>query len=205
MVGQALVQHLVISRRRRGHQWHARSAQSINGRAQIVAQHRDMLDSLAVVLHQEFLDLACRLRCFLVERNPDEAVGRGHRFRREPGVVALDVEVAELAEVEELLVKLGPVLHSSAIHVVCEVIDHLEAMPDRMPVHALDPFEVDVVDRATFVEAIDQIQRRAADSPDRGQPQLHRAGRHVHRLRAQLQRALVRDVRVLYPECHSAR
>src|SRR5829696_1187190 len=96
MAGQPLLQHLVIRLRRRRHQWHARRSQTIHRRRQIVGEQRDVLDALAVVLHQELLDLPGRLRRFLVERDADLAVGRRHRLRREPGVLALDVEVADL-------------------------------------------------------------------------------------------------------------
>ena len=39
----------------------------------------------------------------------------------------------------------------------------LESVADRMAVDACDPFEVDVVDRLAVFEAVDQVQRRAAD------------------------------------------
>ena len=59
-----------------------------------------MLYALAVVLQQVLLDLTLPLAGFLVQRNADFAVGRGHRPRLKSGVLALDVEVADLAEVE---------------------------------------------------------------------------------------------------------
>ena len=57
--------------------------------------------------------------------------------------------------------------------------------------------EVDVVDRAAFLEAIDQVERRAADALDRRQAQLHRPGRDVERLGAGLEREPIGLVRVL--------
>ena len=60
---------------------------------------------------------------FLVERDADHAVGRGHRLGGQAGVFALDVEVADLAEVEQLLVEAGPVRHAAAVDVVRQVVD----------------------------------------------------------------------------------
>ena len=70
---------------------------------------RDVLDALAVVFMQELLDLAGLARV-LVDRDADLAVGARHRARMQAGELALDVEVADLAEVEELLVEAGPVV-----------------------------------------------------------------------------------------------
>src|SRR5690349_19929108 len=106
-----------------------------------------MLDPLAVELHQEFLDLAGGPRGFLVQRNTDPAVGRRHGARSETGVLALDVEVANLAEAEDPLVEAGPVRHPPAIDVVRQVIDDPEAVSFRMTVDAIDELKVDVVDR----------------------------------------------------------
>ena len=70
---------------------------------------RDVLDAFAVEAHQEFLDLA---------RPPCEASSfRGMRIlpsgavialRSQAGIFALDVEIADLAEVEEPLVERRP-------------------------------------------------------------------------------------------------
>ena len=155
-----------------------------------------MLDPLAVELHQELLDLPGALLRFLVERDADLAVGRGHRLRREAGVLALDVEVADLAEVEEALVEAGPERHPAAVDVVRQVIERLQAVADRAPIDAGQELEVDVVDRLAVLEAVDQVERRAADALDRRQAQLHRPGRHLERLRAELERARVGLVRI---------
>src|SRR5512146_3073011 len=64
---------------------------------------RDVLDALAFVLAQELLDLALVVLA-LVERDADLAARAGHRLGEEAGLFALNVEVADLAEVEELLV-----------------------------------------------------------------------------------------------------
>jgi len=85
------------------------------------------------------------------------------------------------------------------------VIDHLQPVAARVAVDAVDEVEIDVVDRFAFLEAIDQVERRAADALDRRQAQLHRPGRQLDRLRAELQRARVGGVRVLDPERQAAR
>ena len=40
-----------------------------------------------------------------------------------PVLLALDVEVADLAEVEQALVEAGPLVHVAAVHVVRQVVD----------------------------------------------------------------------------------
>ena len=163
-----------------------------------------MLDALAVELHQEFLDLAAALGGLLVQRNADQAVRCRHGLGRQAGVFALDVEVADLAEVEQLLVEPGPVFHATAVHVVRQVVDQAEAVALGMAVHAFMKDEVDVVDGFAILEAVDQVQRRTANALDGRQLQFHRAGGNVHRLCAQLQRALVGVVRILHAESHAA-
>ena len=64
---------------------------------EIVAAERDMLDALAIIGAQIFLDLALAARTFFVERDADLAVGGGHRLRGQAGIFALDVEIADLA------------------------------------------------------------------------------------------------------------
>jgi len=94
-----------------------------------------VLDALAAELHQEFLNLAAALACFLVQRDADQAVRRAHRLGSQAGVLAVDVEVADLLEVEELRVEVGPVRHAAAIDVVCEVIDDREAVAFGTAIH----------------------------------------------------------------------
>jgi hypothetical protein len=134
----------------------------------------------------------------LVQRDADQAVGRGHRTRREAGVFTLDVEVADLAEAEQPLVETAPVGHAAAVDVVRQVVDQPQAVALGMAVDAVDELEVDVVDALAVLEAVDQVQRRAADALDGRQAQFHRPGRDLHRLRAALQRQRVGLVRVAH-------
>jgi hypothetical protein len=105
VAGQALVEHLVVGVVGRGHQRDAGQRQLVDGAQQVVGQQGHVLDALAVELHQELLDLAGALLGFLVQRDADHAVRRGHGLAGQAGVFALDVEVADLAEVEQALVE----------------------------------------------------------------------------------------------------
>ena len=64
------------------------------------------------------------------------------------GQLALDVEVADLAEIEEPLVEVGPLVHAAAMDVVGQVVDVGEADARGLRVDARPGREIDVVDRA---------------------------------------------------------
>src|ERR1700761_1734339 len=81
-----------------------------------------MLDALAAIDVEIFLDLA-GIAGILVDRNPDLAVRAGQRAREQTGSAAFDVEIPNLAEVEELFIEAGPDIHPAAMNVVGEVID----------------------------------------------------------------------------------
>ena len=105
--GRRSVQHLAVARRWGGGQWHQPSP-ACPPFQQVVADQRDVLDAFAVELHQKFFDLAAALLGLFVQRDADLAVRRRHGLGRQTRVFALDVEVADLAEVEQLLVEVGP-------------------------------------------------------------------------------------------------
>jgi hypothetical protein len=69
-----------------------------------------VLDALAVVTVQVFLDLAGLLVALFVDGDADLAAGAGHGLALDAGGLAFDVEVAHLAEVEQPLVEAA---HSS--------------------------------------------------------------------------------------------
>ncbi len=204
MTRQALFEHLVVGLRRCGHEAHAEALEGVPGLEQVIGQEGDVLDAFAVELHQELFDLPGALGRLFVQRNTDHAIRCGHGTRSQAGVLTLDVEVADFTEVEQLLVEAGPVRHAPAINVVGEVVDDLQAGTDRVAVHTFDELEVDVVDRAAFLETVDQVQRRTADALDRWQAQLHRAGFDFHRLGAQFQGAGIGLVGVTHAERHAA-
>jgi hypothetical protein len=85
-----------------------------------------VLDALALVFLQVFLDLAL-LAGILVDGDADLPVRARHGAGVEAGELPLDVEVADLPEVEEPLVEAGPLVHAAAMHVVRQVVDVPEA------------------------------------------------------------------------------
>src|SRR5437868_2907516 len=136
----------------------------------------DVLDAFAVVRVEVLLDLGAVVGG-LVDRDADATAGARHRLGLEPGELALDIEVADLAEVEEPLVELRPLGHAAAVHVVREVVDEREARAGgRRYVAAPEILkagqgpEIDVVDRVAegiLRVTVDQIDERIADSLDR--------------------------------------
>ena len=204
VVRQAPFEHLVIRLRRRGHEAHAEGFQGIPGFDQVIGEERDVLNTFAVELHQKFFDLARALGGLLVQRDADHAVRSGHGFGGQAGVFALDVEIANFSKVEQLLVEVRPIRHATAIDVVGQVVDELQARPHRMTLHAFDEIEVDVIDRRALTKPVDQVQRRTANALDCRQTQLHRARGDFNRLRAQLQRTVVGFLRILDPKRHTA-
>jgi hypothetical protein len=82
-------------------QLHARQLQRVHGVVEVVRAQRDVLDALAVVAVQVLLDLAGLVVAFFVDRDADLAAGAGHGLALDAGDLALDVEVAHLAEIEQ--------------------------------------------------------------------------------------------------------
>ena len=100
------------------------------------------------------------------ERDADLVVGRGHRPREQGGLLPLDVEIADLAEVEDPLVELRPMVHPAAVHIVGEVVERVQAGRRTSRSAPGDRLEIDVVDLLGAV-AVDQIEVGAADPLDR--------------------------------------
>src|SRR6185312_4560930 len=161
--------------------------EDIDRSVDVAGAERDVLDSLAFVFAQELLDLALVVLA-LVERNPDLAAGRGHRLGEETRLLPLDVEVTDLAEVEEPLVEVGPDAHAAAVHVVRQMVDVGQLRVRGR--HALAPVwmevEVDLVDRAPVTIEIDEEKPRAADPLDRRDVELAVALVHFDAGRAEL-------------------
>src|SRR5215213_2854790 len=109
MAFDSLGQHLVISVGR-VLEGNAAGPDDVDCGVDIAGAERDVLDALAFVFAQELLDLALVVLA-LVQGNADLPAGRGHRLGEEASLLALDVEVADLTEVEELLIKVGPDAH----------------------------------------------------------------------------------------------
>jgi hypothetical protein len=169
----------------------------------IVGAERDVLDALAVVLVEVFGDLRLVVGG-LVDRDADLPARRGHRLRLQARQPAFDVEVAHLAEVEQVLVELGPFLHAAAVHVVGQVVDVGQAVAGRAGLGAgngdeVDVVDADVADRAgrralegvLAAPAVDEVQQRVADALDGRDVQFHRAVLVVEAPGAQFERAAV--------------
>src|SRR6201999_4365715 len=124
---------------RRRHEWQGAFAQAFNGTMDIARAAGDVLDALAAIDVEIFLDLAGRAGV-LVDRNPDLAVGAGQRAGEQAGGAALDVEKSDLAEVEQLCVKAGPDIHPPAMDVVGEMIDVIEPGAGRPWIAPTCPF-----------------------------------------------------------------
>src|SRR3546814_14646196 len=101
MARKPLFEHFVIGRRRCGREGVAERLELVPGRVEIVAAERDMLDTLAIIGAQIFLDLALAASALFVERDANLAVGGGNRFRRPSGTFALDVEIEEPAKARD--------------------------------------------------------------------------------------------------------
>jgi hypothetical protein len=71
-----------------------------------------VLDTLALVLLQVLLDLA-RLARVLVDGDADLAIRARHGARVQARKLAGDVEIADLAEVEDAGVEVGPLVHAA--------------------------------------------------------------------------------------------
>jgi len=122
----------------------------------------------------------------------------------QPGVFALDIEVAGLAKVEQLFVVTGPVVHAATVNVVRQMIDLVETTALGMAVDSVKKLEVDIVDRVALGVTIDQVQGCSTDALDRGQAQLHRPGRNLDWLGAEFERARIAVVSILDAKRHTA-
>ena len=201
VTGQARVDHLVVGIRH-VHELDVARPQRLDGGVDVGGAQRDVLDALAAIGAQIFLDLRLVVGRF-VDGDADLAAGAGHRPALQAGQLALDVEVADLPEVEEPLVEVRPQVHAAAMDVVGEVIDIGQAGAARVGLHARHGHEVDVVDAAVAV-AIDQEDQAVADALDGRDVQLHRADLALHRLGAERLRPLQGGAGILDAKGHGA-
>src|SRR5690349_13840944 len=172
MAGQTTVDLLVVGV---GHglEGHTLGLQRLHRLVDVASAERDVLDALAVIGRQIFLNLRLVVGA-LVDRDADLAARAGHRLGLQPGQLALDIEVADLAEIEEALVEIRPLGHAAAMDVVRQVIDVGEADAPRAALDAGQELEIDVVDGAAIAVAIDKVDQRIADALDRRDVELHR-------------------------------
>ena len=212
MTRKPFIQKLVIRvwRVKKGHPF---LAQRVDRLVDVGAVQRDVLDALAVVGVEVFLDLRLVVGGF-VDRDADLAARAGHRLGFQARELALDVEVADLAEVEQALVELGPFRHAPAVHVVGEVVDVDEARARRgrrlaapEGLEARQGLEVDVVDGVAVGVlgiAIDEVDERVADAFDRRDVELTGADVRLHAPGAALNQSFIRRRGVAHAERHRA-
>src|SRR5690606_16823855 len=112
-----------------------------------------MLDAFAVIGVEVFGDLRLVVGAF-VDRDADLAAGAGHSLRLEPGQLAFDVEILDLAEIEEALVELRPFRHAAAMYIMGEMVDIGEADAFWILLGARQRLEIDVVDGAAVAIAV---------------------------------------------------
>ena len=204
VAGQTFGQHLVIGCGRRGHHRGAAGLQAVPASQQVIADERNMLNSLAIVFAQEFFNLAAASLAFFIQGDTDFAVRRGHRLAGQTGIFALDVKIADLAEVEDPLIKRRPVRHAPAVDVVRQVIDQLEAGPHRIAVRPGFVNEIDVIDAEVVTVPVNQVDDRSANPSDSRQTQFHHPGAAFHRLRAARDGLGIGLGRVVHAKTHAA-
>ena len=164
----------------------------------------DVLDALAAIDLEIFLDLA-GLAGILVDRDPDLAVRAGQRAREQARRATLDVEKADLAEVEQFFVEAGPDIHAAAVHIVGEVIDVEQAGARGARIALAEPVEFGVVGRALRAVAIDEIEQAAADPLDGGNIERLARGRNIGGLGTERERAREGRLRIDHAERHRRR
>src|SRR5690606_22563731 len=149
----ALVDHVEV-RVGRVQELDAGLAHLLHRHVDVVGEAGDVLDAFAVVRLEVFVDLRLGIGR-LVERDAHHAVRRGHGLGEQAGLGALDVEVADLAEVEQPFVVVRPLGHVALVEVVGQVVyeGHVEAC--RLQFHALLVHVVGGVVRALGVVTVD--------------------------------------------------
>src|ERR1700731_4996115 len=95
----------------------------------IVRPEGDVLNALDLVFVEVFLYLTLVVLTF-VDRDADLAARRSQGARKQPGLLALDAEVTNFPEVEQLFIEAGPDVHVAASDVMGQMIDARE--PDRI-------------------------------------------------------------------------
>lgn len=161
---------------------------------------------LTVVGPQIFGDLPLAVSpAFLVQRDPDPSVRGDHDLGAQGRVFTGDIELPEFAEAEYAGIEVLPVGDTAIVEIVREVVDAGESRAFRLAIHAFQIVEIDVVYRKVVIVAVDQVDQRASDPADCGQPQFHRSCRHVDRLRPAPDCLFIGFLCVPYTKTHAAR
>src|SRR3546814_16785009 len=80
-------------------------AQPLNGGVDVVGRQTDMLNAFAIIVADEFLDLALVILA-LVQRNAERTIGRDHRLADKTRRLPLDFDIFLFDEAEEAAVTL---------------------------------------------------------------------------------------------------
>ncbi len=162
VVRNAQVDHVEVAVRRIEER-HALGAHGFHRVVDVVGEAGDVLDAFAVIRVEIFVDLRLRI-ARLIERNAHDAIRRGHRLGHQAGLGALDVEVADLTEVEQALVIVRPLLHVAEEEVMREMVDEGEPEAGRILIGARDRLVIAVVDAALIAVTVDEIQHAVANA-----------------------------------------
>ena len=118
--------HLIISRRWAWHEADTLLRQVIDAAIYVVSTDRYMLDALAFVAAQVFLNLAFVVGAF-VDRDTNFTAGRGKRATGKASMFSLNVKEADFTEGESVGIEPVPSVHVTADDVVGEMVQIVEA------------------------------------------------------------------------------
>ena len=163
-----------------------------------------MLNAFTIICAQIFLNLSAASLAFFIQRNTDFAVRRCHRTAGEASIFALDIEIADLAEVKYAFVKAAPMRHAAAINIVRQVIDNLETSADGIAIHTGQIVKINIVNGQSVAIAVHQINHRAANAANGGQAKLHGTSACFNRLSTPRNRLVIGNARILHPKRHAA-
>src|SRR5450631_2758442 len=194
----------VIGFGRRRHEGKAARRQTLHGGVDVLAAAGDMLDAFTLILVQKLLDLTFAVGGF-IQGYPDLSAGARQGARIKAGEFPGDVKIANLTEVEEILIELIPAVHGAAKHIVGQMIDVVYAATGGRRVALAEPIEFVVIRRTLGAIGVDEIDQTAADPKDRRSVDGLGARLAVVWPRASLQRMRERLFRINHPPGHRGR
>src|SRR3546814_182893 len=159
-----------------------------------------MLNALAMIIADEFPDLAMFVLTF-VEGDADLVVRGCHGATEETGRLSFYVEITNLAEIEDPLIIIRPIVHPSAFQIMRQMVERMEADAVAVLAGAGLRDEIDIIDFLRAI-AIHKIKVRAANALNSGNVEFHWSGFAFYRRSAPLDRQLERLGRIMYPEGH---
>src|SRR6266404_5309133 len=158
---------LVIGIGRPGDELQAVGREPVGAVINRLSADRDVLDAFALILAQKFFDLGFFVGR-LVDRNANASAWTRQRPRKQAGELALDVEEANLPEVEQFGVEREPLVHVAALYVVGQVIEIVKARPLWPRITLAGPLEFRRVGGISGSVAVDEVQQQPANAFDSG-------------------------------------